>query len=76
MDAHTLQVNGRQIRGDKIAIATGSEPVVPPLPGRELAIRTGAHAGLLSRQLSIHPSHGERQIKIFGKDYHEVCEPA
>jgi pyruvate/2-oxoglutarate dehydrogenase complex dihydrolipoamide dehydrogenase (E3) component len=41
-----------------------------------LAIRTGADAGLLSRQLSIHPSHGERLIKIFGDDYHEVCEPA
>ncbi len=40
-----------------------------------LAIRTGADARLLSSQLSIHPSHGERLIKIFGHDHHEICEP-
>lgn len=40
-----------------------------------LAIRTGADAKLLSSQLSIHPSHGERLLKIFGHDYHEVCQP-
>lgn len=39
-----------------------------------LAIRTGADAHLLSSQLSIHPSHGERLIKVFGHDHHEVCE--
>ena len=40
-----------------------------------LAIRTGATAHLLSSQLSVHPSHGERLMKIFGHDHHEVCEP-
>ena len=40
-----------------------------------LAIRTGADARFLSSQLSIHPSHGERLVKIFGHDYHEVCQP-
>ncbi len=40
-----------------------------------LAIRAGADATLLSSQLSIHPSHGERLIKIFGHDHHEVCQP-
>jgi len=40
-----------------------------------LAIRVGADAGFLSSQLSIHPSHGERLLKIFGQDHHEVCEP-
>ena len=40
-----------------------------------LAIRIGADARLLSSQLSIHPSHGERLLKIFGHDYHEVCQP-
>ena len=40
-----------------------------------LAIRTGASAGLLSNQLAIHPSHGERLIKFFGHDQHEVCAP-
>ncbi len=41
-----------------------------------LALRTGADAHLLSTQLSVHPSHGERLLKIFGHDHHEVCEPA
>jgi pyruvate/2-oxoglutarate dehydrogenase complex dihydrolipoamide dehydrogenase (E3) component len=41
-----------------------------------LAIRTGADADLVSSQLSVHPSHGERLLKIFGHDHHEVCEPA
>lgn len=41
-----------------------------------LALRTGADARLLSSQLSVHPSHGERLLKIFGHDHHEVCEPA
>lgn len=40
-----------------------------------LAIRTGADARLLSSQLSIHPSHGERLIKVFGHEHHEICEP-
>ncbi len=40
-----------------------------------LAIRTGADAHLVSSQLSVHPSHGERLLKIFGHDHHEVCEP-
>jgi pyruvate/2-oxoglutarate dehydrogenase complex dihydrolipoamide dehydrogenase (E3) component len=37
-DPQTLEVNGTRVRGDKVIIASGSEPVVPPLPGRELAI--------------------------------------
>ena len=40
-----------------------------------LAIRTGADAQLLSSQLSIHPSHGERLIKVLGHEHHEICEP-
>lgn len=41
-----------------------------------LTIRLGATAPFLSGQLSIHPSHGERLLKIFAHDYHEVCQPA
>jgi len=40
-----------------------------------LAIRTGADAQSLSSQLSIHPSHGERLMRTFAHDYHEVCAP-
>jgi len=39
-----------------------------------LAIRTGATAAQISNLLSIHPSHGERFLKVAGHDYHEVCE--
>jgi dihydrolipoamide dehydrogenase len=39
-----------------------------------LAIRSGATADRLATQLSIHPSHAERFIKIAAHEYHEVCE--
>jgi pyruvate/2-oxoglutarate dehydrogenase complex dihydrolipoamide dehydrogenase (E3) component len=38
VDPHTLAVDGLPVRGEKIVIAAGSEPIVPPLPGRELTI--------------------------------------
>jgi glutathione reductase (NADPH) len=37
-DAHTIAVGTRRLRASKIVIAAGSAPVVPPLPGAELAI--------------------------------------
>jgi pyruvate/2-oxoglutarate dehydrogenase complex dihydrolipoamide dehydrogenase (E3) component len=39
-----------------------------------LAIRCGATADLMAAQLSVHPSHAERFIKITAHEYHEVCE--
>ncbi len=39
-----------------------------------LAIRCGATAELLGTQLSIHPSHAKRFIKIAAHEYHEICE--
>ena len=33
IDARTVQVNGRQVAGDRFLIATGSRPVVPDIPG-------------------------------------------
>ncbi len=39
-----------------------------------LAIRTGATASVLAAQISVHPSHTERFIKIAAHDYHEICE--
>ncbi len=38
VDAHTVQADGGRIQGEKIVVAAGSEPVVPPVDGRELAI--------------------------------------
>lgn len=33
VDPHTVQINGEQIRGRRLVIATGSRPAVPPIPG-------------------------------------------
>lgn len=37
-DAHTVEVGGRRVSARTILIATGGWPVVPPVPGAELAI--------------------------------------
>ena len=37
-DAHTVTVDGADLRADTIVIAAGSAPVVPVLPGRDLTI--------------------------------------
>jgi glutathione reductase (NADPH) len=38
VDAHTVDVDGRRVTADHIVIATGGQPIVPPLPGAELGI--------------------------------------
>jgi glutathione reductase (NADPH) len=38
MDRHTIQVGEQTITADKILIATGGHPVIPSIPGCELAI--------------------------------------
>ena len=38
VDPHTVEVNGRRHSAKHILIATGSWPVIPPIPGREYAI--------------------------------------
>lgn len=40
-----------------------------------LAIRSGASADTVAAQLSVHPTHGERLLKVFGADLREPCEP-
>ncbi len=37
-DAHTVEVDGRRISARYILVATGGWPVVPPVPGSDLAI--------------------------------------
>jgi pyruvate/2-oxoglutarate dehydrogenase complex dihydrolipoamide dehydrogenase (E3) component len=37
-DPHTVAVDGAPLRADKIVIGAGSAPVVPALPGRDLAV--------------------------------------
>ena len=41
-----------------------------------LAVRAGVTAETLGALLSIHPSHGERLLKVAAHDHHEVCEIA
>ncbi|GHA10059.1 glutathione-disulfide reductase [Arenicella chitinivorans] len=38
VDAHTVSINDQSLRADKILIATGGTPFLPPIPGVELAI--------------------------------------
>jgi len=38
LDAHTLDVGGEKVTADKILIAVGGKPVLPPIPGIEHAI--------------------------------------
>jgi len=38
VDPHTVELNGKRYRAKHILIATGSYPVIPPIPGRECAI--------------------------------------
>lgn len=38
VDAGTVEVNGDHYAADHIVIATGSQPIVPPVPGAELGI--------------------------------------
>jgi glutathione reductase (NADPH) len=38
MDRHTIQVGSDTVTADKILVATGGRPEVPPIPGHEFAI--------------------------------------
>ena len=38
VDAHTIEVDGREYAADRIVIATGGRPSVPAIPGAELGI--------------------------------------
>jgi len=55
MDRHTIQVGGETITADKILIASGGHPVVPAIPGRELAITSNEafHLPALPKRITI-----------------------
>jgi glutathione reductase (NADPH) len=40
LDAHTVEVDGRRIRAERIVIATGGRPRRPDIPGAELGINS------------------------------------
>lgn len=35
---HTIEVNGEQIEAEHIVIATGAQPIIPDIPGKELGL--------------------------------------
>jgi glutathione reductase (NADPH) len=60
MDRHTLEIAGgkdgaRTVTAEKILVATGGRPVVPPIPGHELAITSNEafHLPELPRRIAI-----------------------
>lgn len=38
VDSHTVEVDGQHYQAEHIVIATGGQPIVPPVPGAELGI--------------------------------------
>ena len=59
-DAHTVEVDGRRISARYILVATGGWPVVPPIPGAELAI---------SSNEAFHLSELPRRVLVVGGGY-------
>ena len=59
-DSHTVLVEGKSLTGEKILIATGSSPVLPPIPGLTLP-GVVTSDGLLSS-----PPSGKRLVIIGG----------
>ncbi len=49
VDAHTVDIDGRQIQADRIVIATGGRPTVPDVPGAELGITSDGFFELAER---------------------------
>jgi glutathione reductase (NADPH) len=55
IDAHTVEIGGRQVTAGRILIATGGHPVVPAIPGVEHAITSNEalHLPILPRRMVI-----------------------
>ncbi|MCG8488489.1 MAG: glutathione-disulfide reductase [Chromatiales bacterium] len=55
VDAHTLEVNGKQLQAEHIVIAPGAYPVVPSIPGAEHGITSDGFFELetLPRQVAV-----------------------
>ncbi len=55
MDRHTIAVGEQTITAEKILVATGGHPVVPDIPGKELAITSNEafHLSELPRRIAI-----------------------
>ena len=60
VDARTVEVNGVQYSADHIVLATGSQPIVPPVPGAELGITSDGFFEL---------QHQPSQVAVIGGGY-------
>ena len=49
IDAHTIEVSGQQYSADHIVIATGGQPIIPPVPGAERGISSDGFFELKER---------------------------
>ncbi len=67
VDPHTVEVDGRQLRGDAILIATGSRPVLPAISG--LAEVRYLTSDLLSSGESVEMTELPRSLVIVGGGY-------
>ncbi|MBE0622134.1 MAG: glutathione-disulfide reductase [Burkholderiales bacterium] len=60
IDAHTVEIDGRRVSARYILVATGGWPVVPPIPGSELAI---------SSNEAFHLKELPRRVLVVGGGY-------
>lgn len=65
-----FDADGERLLGAQMVSYAGAELIQMAA----LGIRTGVSASVLAAQLSVHPSHAERFIKIAAHDHHEICE--
>ena len=60
VDAQTVEVDGRHYTADHIVIATGGQPIVPPVPGADLGITSDGFFELTEQP---------RKVAIIGAGY-------
>ena len=60
VDAHTVEVGGETVTAERILVATGGWPVVPDIPGKELAITSNE---------AFHLPEMPRRVVIVGGGY-------
>jgi glutathione reductase (NADPH) len=60
LDAKTIEVDGSYYSADHIVIATGGQPIVPPLPGAELGITSDGFFALRAQP---------RRVAVIGGGY-------
>ena len=60
VDGRTVEVDGTRYRADHVVVATGSRPIVPPLPGAELGLTSDGFFALREQP---------RRVAIVGGGY-------